>query len=165
MRRPRRLVLAAATLGLAAAATGCSYMNPVQTHEFYQSGDGAIANIEAESGTVLVGVRNAIVVVHEGGDAELRGSLVNYTTESTTVELTGLAEGSTVFTASISVPAGETVELGSAEGEERVAVEGLDAAPGDIIDLSITSEGTTEEISLPITDTALDYYDEPGAQS
>lgn len=158
MRRPRRLVLAAAALGLMAATTGCSYFNPVQTHDFYQAADGTNGSLMTEQGTFLVGVRNAIVVVQPDGSAQLRGSVVNYTTEDVSVELAGSAEETAAFSTRVSVPGEDVVALGPGESEQLVAIGTLDVAPGDIMELTLSAEGQSLEISLPVTDTTLEYY-------
>ena len=62
MRRPRRLALSVAALGLALAASGCTFMSPVQTNDFYQAGDGTNANLEVD-GQFHTGVRNAVLVL------------------------------------------------------------------------------------------------------
>ncbi|MGY5763962.1 hypothetical protein ACXET9_02015 [Brachybacterium sp. DNPG3] len=164
MRRPRRLALSVAALGLAIAATGCTYANPVQTHVFYQAADGTNANLIAEGEeSPSVGMRNAIVVVADDGSAELLGSVVNYTDETATVSLEGLDEGSQVFSVAVSVPAGDAVSLGSGEGQQAVAVTGLTAEPGDIIELDVSAGDLSTEISLPITDTSAKYYQDAEA--
>lgn len=164
MRRPRRLALAAAAMGLALAATGCTYFSPVQTHEFYQTADGTNANL-MESGALMAGVRNAIVVVGEDGSAQLRGSVANYTSEEITVELEGRAEDQVVFSGGVSVPAGGVVELGSGEGSHQIAIGQFDVQPGATMDLTVTANGETVEITLPVTDTSLEYFQDEEATS
>lgn len=163
MRRPRRLVLSVAALGLVAAASGCSYFNPVQTHDFYQAADGTNANLEQDSGALAAGVRNAIVVVDDSGSAELRGSAVNYLEDDITLDLEGSVDGASAFTASVAVRAGGSVELGPGEGEQAVDIAALDVAPGDIMQLTVTLDGESTEISLPVTDTTLAYYQDSSA--
>ncbi len=170
MRRPRRLALTVAALGIALGAGGCGYFNPVQTHEFYQAADGTNQNIENSNGTLAVGARNMIVIVHEDGSAELVGAVANYTNEEVSVELSGQDESSTVFTATVKVPAQSTVALvqkheEAKEGDQTVEVKGLSAKPGSMIRMSITALGESREFTLPITDTTLEYYKpEGGAQ-
>lgn len=156
MRRPR-LALAAAAVGLACVVSGCSYINPVQTHEFYQSADGSNANLE-EAGRLLAGVRNAIVVVQEDGSAVLVGAVVNYTTEEITVELEGLSEGTAVFAGRVPVPAESTVNLGAGEDAQEIQIGQLDVPAGATMDLTVTVDGQSTEITLPVTDTTLEYY-------
>ena len=74
MRRSRRSVLSAAALGLALAASGCTYMSPVQTKDFYQAADGTNANIE-QDGALYAGVRNALLVIEEDGTAEFSATI------------------------------------------------------------------------------------------
>ncbi|MFC7458394.1 hypothetical protein ACFQS2_14495 [Brachybacterium sp. GCM10030267] len=158
VRRPRRLVLSAAALGLALAATGCTYFNPVQTHDFYQAGDGTNANIE-QSGQLAAGIRNAIVVVAEDGSAAFSATAVNYTDQELTVELKGIGDdGSTVFSSQVTVPAQQTLELGPGEGQEPVEIGDLGAQPGSVIDLSITVGEQSTVITLPIISTELGHY-------
>lgn len=156
MRRPR-LALAAAAVGLALSASGCAYINPVQTHEFYQAADGTNANLE-ESGRLMAGVRNAIVVLPEEGDPVLVGSVANYTTEEITVELEGTSEGTVVFSGRVAVPAGATVNLGVGENAQQVQIGQLDVPAGANMSLAVTANGQSTEITLPVTDTTLEYY-------
>lgn len=158
MRRPR-LALTAAAVGLAFAASGCSYINPVQTHNFYQAADGTNANLE-EAGQLMVGVRNAIVVVQDDGSAVLIGAVANYTTEEITVELEGLSEGTVVFAGRVAVPAESTVNLGVGEDAQQIQIGQIDVPAGAAMDLSITANGQSTEITLPVTDTTLEYYEE-----
>lgn len=161
MRRPRRLVLSVAALGLALSATGCAYFSPVQTHDFYQAGDGTNANIE-QNGAFYAGVRNAVVVMEEGSDPILSASVVNYSAADITVDLEGTYDGATLFSQSVQVPANSTVRIGPGEGQEAVAVSGLDdVLPGSILDLTVSAGGQSTTISLPTLETSLAHYAEP----
>lgn len=164
MRRSRRSVLAAAALGLALAATGCTYLSPVQTKEFYQAADGTNANIE-QDGALFAGVRNAVVVVAEDGTPAFSATVVNYTDEDITVALEGVAEGSAVLATDVQVPAHGTTDLGPGEGRTLVPIGAVDLVPGTIIDLEVTAGGQTTTISMPVLDDSLEYYDftEPAA--
>ena len=162
MRRTRRLVLSVAALGLALGASGCAYTNPAQTHEFYQSADGTNANLE-QSGHVAVGVRNAMVVVSTDGTSAFYGSVANYTPEEITVELEGLLEGAVAFSTQVTVPAGGVVELGSGPEQQAVAIGELDVAPGGLMDLSLSWDGETTEITMPVTDNTLGYFEQDAA--
>jgi len=146
-------------VGLAFAASGCSYINPVQTHNFYQAADGTNANLE-EAGQLMVGVRNAIVVVQDDGSAVLIGAVANYTTEEVTVELEGLSEGTVVFAGRVAVPAESTVNLGVGEDAQQIQIGQIDVPAGAAMDLSITANGQSTEITLPVTDTTLEYYED-----
>lgn len=162
VRRPRRLVLSVAALGLALGASGCAYINPVQTHEFYQAADGTNANLD-QSGSVFAGVRNALVLVAEDGTATFSGTVANYTAEELTVEVEGLNEGTVAFATQATVPANGTIELGPGEGQQAVAIGELDVAPGELMDLSVTADGESTEITLPVFDDSLSYYQDDAA--
>lgn len=157
MSRPRRLALAAAALGLALGATGCQYLNPVQTHEFYQAADGTNANLEVD-GMVATGARNMLLLLADDGTAQLLGSVANYTTEDATVELEGTVDGSSVFSGSVTVPAGQTISLGSGEGQQLLPVGSVDVEPGATMDLTVTSGSESTTITIPVLDTTLEYY-------
>lgn len=163
VRRTRRLVLSVAALGLALGASGCAYTNPVQTHEFYQSSDGTNANLE-QSGSVTAGVRNAVVVVDADGAATFSGSVANYTAEEITVELEGLVEGAVVFSTQVAVPAGDVVELGSGPDQQAVSIGELDVAPGELMDLAVSWDGESTEITMPVTDNTLGYFEQGAAE-
>lgn len=165
MRPTRRLALTVAALGLALTASGCAYFNPTQTHEFYQAADGTNANL-SEGGHFTVGVRNAIVIAPETGDAQLIGSVANYTDEEVTVSLEGTApDGSTVFATRVAVPAKQTVALGVGEGEQQVAIGELPTEPGEFLTLSVSDGTESTEISLPVTTDDLEYYDLDGGSA
>ncbi|MCS6712262.1 hypothetical protein JSY14_09615 [Brachybacterium sp. EF45031] len=150
--RRRRLALAAAALSLALAGTGCSYLNPVQTHEFYQAADGTNEQLGP------VGVRNAVVVVDESGAGQFSTTLVNDSSEDASVELTGLADGSDAFSHTVTVPAGGTVRLGSGEGAEQVPVSNLAVPAGAMMELRVRAGDQETTMSLPVLDQTLEYY-------
>jgi len=160
VRRSRRSVLSAAALGLALAATGCTYMSPVQTKDFYQAADGTNANIE-QNGALLAGVRNAVLVVGEDGTPVLSATVANYSAEELTVSVEGLDGGSSIFSADVQVPAQGAVGLGTGEGREVVPIGAIDAVPGTILDLEVTAGGESTSISLPVIDSSLEYYGTP----
>lgn len=157
MRRPRRLALAVAAVGLALGAAGCGYLSPIQTHDFYQTADGTNLNLE-QGGEPAIGTRNMIVVVADDGQATLFGTVANYTTEDATVELEGAADGQTAFAGRVSVPAGQTVQIGPDSGQHLVQIGKLDVKPGALMKLTVTAIGETGTVTLPVTNTELDYY-------
>lgn len=161
MRRSRRSVLSAAVMGLALVASGCTYMSPVQTKEFYQAADGTNANIEVE-GALFAGVRNAALIVSEDGTPLLSATVANYAKEEISVHLEGTAEGAEVFAADVTVPAQETLALGNGEGQQLIPIGAVDAVPGTIMDLTFTAGGQSTTISMPVLDRSLEYYSEEG---
>ena len=158
MRRPRRLVLSAAALGLALAASGCTYLSPVQTHEFYQAGDGTNANITQDD-ALFAGVRNAVLVFGEDGTPVFTASVVNYSDEEITVDLEGIADGASIFSTQVQVPAQGTVKLGPGEDRELVPVGAVNVVPGTVLDLEVTAGGQSTTISMPTLETSLAHYD------
>ena len=163
MSRTRRLVLSAAAVGLALSASGCAYFSPVQTHEFYQAGDGNNANIE-QAGQLYAGVRNALIVSDaDGSNPAFSATVKNYSEETTTVELEGVADGTTIFATSVSVPAGEAVEVGGDEDNQQVPITEIPTTPGHLIDLEVTAGGETTTIKVPVMPVSLDHYGPPEA--
>ncbi|APX34361.1 hypothetical protein BH708_18430 [Brachybacterium sp. P6-10-X1] len=163
MSRPRRLVLTAAAVGLALSASGCAYFSPVQTHEFYQSGDGNNANIE-QAGMLHAGVRNALIIADaDGGNPAFSATVQNYSDEEITVELEGVAAGTTVFATSVAVPAHESVELGRTETNQQVPITEIPTTPGHLIDLEVTAAGETTTIKIPVMPISLEHYGPPEA--
>ncbi|ASK66520.1 hypothetical protein CFK39_12665 [Brachybacterium avium] len=159
MRRSRRSVLSAAALGLALAATGCTYMSPVQTKDFYQAADGTNATITQDD-AFFAGVRDAVLVVADDGTPTFFGSVVSYADEEITVSLEGLtSEGSSIFSTETQVPAHGSVELGPGEGQQPVPIDATDVAPGTVLDLEVTADGQSTTISLPVLDGSLEYYE------
>lgn len=164
MLRSRRFVLSAAALGLALSASGCAYMSPVQTHDFYAASDGTNANIEMD-GHLFAGVRNAVLVLGEDGTPVFSSSVVNYSDEEITVEIEGLSEEGSIFAASVQVPAQGSVQLGPDEGQQLVPVGAVNVVPGTILDLEFVAGGQSTTISLPTIETTLEHYerDQPTA--
>ncbi|WP_114856533.1 hypothetical protein [Brachybacterium sp. YJGR34] len=162
MRRPRRLVLAAAALGLALSASGCAVFSPVQTHDFYQAADGTNATLE-QDGASVAGVRNAVLYLAEDGTATFFATVVNYSDQDISVELEGLEGSSSLFDATVTVPAHETVRLGSGEDQQEVPVGEVAAVPGSILDLEVSAEGLSETISLPTVEGSLGHFEQPAA--
>lgn len=156
MRRSRRFVLSAAALGLALAATGCTYLSPVQTKDFYQAADGTNASLE-QSGTMFAGVRNALLVIDGDGNAAFSATAVNYSDEELAVTLEGVVEGSAIFSTRVTVPAHGTVDLGPGEGRQPVQVSAIDVRPGSIVELEVTAGEGATAISLPVYDDSLEY--------
>ncbi|MFC0676052.1 hypothetical protein [Brachybacterium hainanense] len=156
VRRPRRLALAAAALGLALAASGCSYFSAVQTHDFYEAADGTQASLYQADGMQLAGVRNAILVQESPERTVLYASVVNYLAEPVTVELTGKDGDTVLFSTSIEVPAGGSVQI-SPSSAQSVSVS-QPTTTGTIVSLEVAAEGQEETVSLPITGTSLEHF-------
>jgi hypothetical protein len=160
-----RFALTAAAVGLALGASGCSYMNPVQTHDFYQAADGTNASVTDANHQFVVGVRNAIVVVDSSKRGDLVASVVNYTDKDQTVELTGTHDGTTVFTKTLPLTSGQTVKIGPADIQDggksaavQVGADDFPVATGEVMNLTLTVDGQDDKITLPVTGQSLEYY-------
>src|SRR5699024_12262888 len=79
--------------------------------------------------------------------------------ETITVSREGIADGSTIFSTEVQVPAHGVVELGPGEGRQSVPIDAADVRPGTILDLEVTADGQTTTISVPAIDQSLDYYE------
>ncbi|WP_205678889.1 hypothetical protein [Brachybacterium endophyticum] len=173
VRRPR-LALTVAALALSLGATGCSYMNPVQTHDFYQAADGTNVSLVDAEKNFTVGVRNAIVIVDDSQRGELLGSVVNYTDKPVTVKIQGDYEGTTVFSDSVEVPAHETVQVEPKSLQKnkdpqesnpiRIGADDFPVDPGKTMKLTMSADGKKRTETLPVTDSSLSYYKSGGSE-
>lgn len=172
LRRPR-LALAVAAMALSLGATGCSYMNPVQTHDFYQAADGTNVSLQDHSDNFTFGVRNAVVVVDDAKRGELLASVVNYTDEDATVTLEGTDEGTVIFSQRLKVPANSAVQIepknlhknqdpGEAAPTE-VGVDDFPVAAGATMQLTMSVDGQERTETMPVTNTSLAYYKGSGS--
>jgi uncharacterized membrane protein YgcG len=174
LRRPR-LALTIAAVALSVGATGCSYMNPVQTHDFYQAADGTNVSLQDSSKNFTFGVRNAIVVVDDSKRGELLASVVNYTDEDATVTLEGTNDGDVIFSQRVKVPANTTIQIEpkslqkDQDPEESTPLEiGVDDFPlaaGSTMWLTMTVDGQKRTETMPVTDTSLSYYKGSGSSA
>src|SRR5699024_12845451 len=91
-------------------------------------------------------------------------TLFRSTAEEITVELEGSVEGAVVFSTQVAVPAGEVVELGSGPEQQAVSIGELDVAPGELMDLAVSWDGESTEITMPVTDNTLGYFEQGAAE-
>lgn len=159
MTRLRPRTTRAAVAGLVASAalvlTGCSATNPITTLDGYAASDGTAAQVGAVHALNLIVVAEA-----EGAPGVLTGALANRSGEDEDVTLT-VAGGEPV---DVEVPAGSSVLIGVTDAPARyttteVPVAAVDAAPGGLVTVTITSgsSGTTE-VRVPVLDAALPEY-------
>lgn len=173
--RRTRLALTVAAVALSVSATGCSYMNPVQTHDFYQAADGTNVSLQDSSKNFTFGVRNAIVIVDDSQRGELLASVVNYTDEDATVTLEGTYEGAVVFSQRVKVAANTTVQIEpkslqkDQDPEEsspaEVGVDDFPVAAGKTMELTMSVDGQKRTETMPVTDTSLAYYKSSGSSA
>ncbi len=144
---------AAALMGIAAfSLSGCAYFNPMQTHHFYQPAEGALVNFTPEGAAQPIGVRN-ILAVQSANGTQVTGAIVNQSSQDYTVQLNFVdgASGS----ASINVPAGETVMLG---GESAAPIElTTSKKPGDNVFVDVTVGDETQRLTVQLLDESLEY--------
>ena len=159
MRGHRRLAAAAAaSLALALGASGCAFLSPVQTHEFYQASDGTNGMLRPEEGGAGVKMRNAQLIVDEDGRAEFSAFFGNDSAETQTVSIdVTTLDGTTVISQSIEIPAHQSLTVGP-NADESIGQDDTTAQPGDYAELVLSGQGMTEvTINLPVNDTSLGY--------
>lgn len=161
IRRPSvRITAAAGAISLAALFSGCSYMNPIQTHEFYQPAEGSVKNLFPSGNPgEPVGLRNVYVVADESGKATVVGALANDTTEDQQVTLVGKSGGSELFSTTVTVPAQGMVSFGDQVPAIEVASMG-DAKPGDNVDIEFSVGEESLVATIPVLDDSLGYTSE-----
>lgn len=147
----------AAVAGLAVfSLSGCAYLNPTQTHVFYQSAEGSIANFAVDGADSAVGVRN-LLIVERDSTTQLIGAFTNQTTSDQSIQVDVLDDGASVASTTITVPAGEAVNLGSQDGEESLDITGLQAKPGDNATVRVAVAGTEQDLTVQVLDDSLEY--------
>jgi hypothetical protein len=146
-------ILASLAVGalVAFSATGCASLTHQATTIPYSASDGV--NVPETEGAA-VDVRNALVVADDDGlDGNLVAALVNNTDESATLNLEWDGE-----TATVRIPAGESVSLGAGT-EGPLLLEGINTKPGSTLPLYFQSgdaEGVLVEV--PVLDGCLEHF-------
>lgn len=141
----RRTAVASLAVVAAVGATGCSAINYQATTHQYSASDGIRHDIEDIKFRHL-----AFVGAAEGEPARAIGSVNNGGTEDAQVEIQ--ADGETF---SFTVPAGDTVSL---EHDEDFVIDSIDAAPGSMHEITLSVDGTAEQISASVLDGTLEEY-------
>ncbi len=135
---------AAALAGAVLALSGCQAASPIQTDVPYQPADG----VSVDLGEVQI--RDLLVVAAaKGGVGTLSGVMVNKGNDPVTVTFTtGPGAGDV---ASGFVPAGGQARLSGVEGAPPVTIASIDAAPGDMIRVIISTPAAgAPEVSVPV---------------
>lgn len=133
----RAAALVAATL----LASGCAVFSPVQTDEPYIPADGVPLT------TADLELRNlALVSTQAGADAVVVGQVVNRDTSSVQVSF-GVSGGSAGATATVPASSGETIS----DETTRVTIPALEAGPGEVVDLVVTTSGSGQNVvTVPV---------------
>ncbi len=133
---------------LALSLSGCSLTAQITTDKPYAASDGIGGNVDG------VVVQNFLLITSAvGEDAALTGSLYNDTDAPVTVEVS-VEDG----TASFTIPANSTVNLGLADGDEEL-ITTTTIAPGFTSQVKITvGKGGSSTKPLPVLDGTLPQY-------
>lgn len=141
----------ALALTVVLGGTGCSMLTYQATTEKYDASDGVSADLGS------LAVRNILLVMSEGGtDANLVFTVANSSDEDADLEI-GLADGDSQ---TVEVPAhGQVVLDAGDDAEEPLLIEGVDANPGDLVDLYLSTDGAEGlQIPAPVLDGRLSEY-------
>ncbi|WP_418275906.1 hypothetical protein ACNHYB_13740 [Isoptericola jiangsuensis] len=136
-------VVAASALLLGACA-------PVTTELGYAPSDGTRVDFEDSSSR---GLNLMVVSAEEGGSGRVLGALSNASGDD--VEFVLSTEGAAPV--SVSVPANDTVYLGTADGEE-VVLDTVATIPGGFLDATLTAGDLSSDFALPVMDAANPEY-------
>ncbi|MBU4337544.1 MAG: hypothetical protein KJ548_13375 [Actinobacteria bacterium] len=152
-RRTRARILRPAGAGLAVLVlAACTATNPVTTNEPYSLSDGVRVTLGPVTAVNLL-----VVSAGEGEPGVLSGALTNDGADDLRVTLTTAGEttGSTV-----DVAGGGTVYIGTgSDVGETVQVASVDAAPGQLLTLTLTSPAAgSTQVQVPVLDGTLPQY-------
>ncbi|GAA4112637.1 hypothetical protein GCM10022415_07530 [Knoellia locipacati] len=141
-----RAVLGAAVLGTTLLG-GCAVFNPQQTDYAYQAADG----VNVTFGDLDVrGL--AVIADTKGAPGVLIGQLVNTSDDDLDVSLA--SEGSQPT--QVTVPRHGSLSLG--EDGESVTLSSVSAAPGDVLNVQVSTAATGQNIATVPVLPALGYY-------
>jgi hypothetical protein len=149
----RSTAAVAGTVALVAASlvlSACSERSPINAKPYAPS-DGVDATLSS------LDVRD-LLVVSAGANQPgvLSGALVNSGTSA--VSVTFQASGQSNTSAPVPVPAGGVVELGSSDGQVQVQIPQVQAAPGALTQLQVTTPGNGPTLlGVPVLDPTLQY--------
>lgn len=149
--RPSRVRRAAAVTVIAAAAlsglTACDLFAPQDTLDIEEASVGVSATV----GDVFVG--NAVLVSNDGKTANLVATLVNEGPDTQTVTIIPTG-GQTIH---VSLKPRDILKLGDPPSDETL-VTGLDAIPGSLTTVSVTSGGQSVGLEVPVVTGSLAPY-------
>ncbi|WP_285115996.1 hypothetical protein [Leifsonia sp. fls2-241-R2A-40a] len=144
----RRTVGAAAiAVGALTGLTACDLFAPQDTLYIEEASVGVSATV----GQVFVG--NAVLVSGAGGSANLVVTLVNQSSEAQQVEL-ATSNGQTIH---VSLDPRATERLGNPPSE-KTFISSLDAQPGSLTTVTVTSGDSSVGLQVPVITGALPPY-------
>ena len=149
---------AAASVALAAAVAlglaGCNMISPQRTTMSYDASDGVSASVGDFE------LRNVLVLVdQQGAETPTSGKLVLTVVDAArkggSIKVAAPGAATT-----ITVPANQPVTtVGFGEGAEQITIDGVDLAPGGLVELTFTAAGgSSETVAVPILDGTLAEY-------
>ena len=144
----RALAVSAMALAALATASGCTATNAQQTAEPYSPGAAAATTVGA------VHVAGLFVATDGEGPAALVARIVNSGDDAASVEISD--EGDSGLRGSFTVEPSATLEVGP--GGEQVRVPDLAAAPGQVLQMSISTGGSSTTLAVPVLDGTLEPY-------
>ncbi|WP_313814827.1 hypothetical protein [Glutamicibacter sp.] len=143
----RRIAASLAVAALAFGVTSCGAINEQATTTNYAASDGINLNVaDAE-------VRNLMFITNEEGtDARLIGTVVN--SGKAPISLAIKAESAAPVT--VKVPANGEIRL--EDDANKTVITNLGVKPGEHAETTFTTEGSTENFSVPVNDGTLAEY-------
>lgn len=144
----RALAVSAMALAALATASGCTATNAQQTAEPYSPGAAAATTVGA------VHVAGLFVATDGEGPAALVARIVNSGDDAASVEIAD--EGGSGLRGSFTVDPSATLEVGP--GGEQVRVPDLEATPGQVLQMSISTGGSSTTLAVPVLDGTLEPY-------
>lgn len=136
--------------GLIAGLAACDAVTPQWTTHSYASSDG----VNGQAGPVAI--RNAFLVTDGGVRASLVVGLVNTASSASAVTIQYTSQG-TPKTESVTVPGGGLVSVGPGR-QATVTLSGVQAKPGTLFPVYVTSGGKGAQLSVPVLDNTLPGY-------
>jgi hypothetical protein len=141
----RKLAVVAIAASVALGTAGCTFNSPVATAIQYSPGDGADATVKG------VAARNFVYLVNAEGNGALIGSLVNTTD---TPAFPTISSGS--MTDPLAINAGAKIDFGY-NGKAAIQL-GVTAKAGTIIEVTVTVEGKSKTLNVPVLDGTFSEY-------
>ncbi|PJJ61949.1 hypothetical protein [Compostimonas suwonensis] len=137
--------------GLLLGTTGCGFIAPQATTYHYDASDGVSGNVGS------IDVRNAILISDNGELANLLVTLVNPGAESRSITIQYEAGGKK-FSDSVTVPAGETTQIGTPDNQLFV-LRNIDSQPGSLFPVYFQyGDEPGKKLLVPVLTNGLEEY-------
>lgn len=144
----RMVGLCAAVVAATVSVTGCSYVNPEATTLEYSGSDGLVEKIDD------VSLNNILIVAKSEQDpGRVLGTVVNDSDQDITLELK-----TSETNAQIEVPADSETRL--EDTDNQTLLEPAGAQPGEMVEVTFTTDGGSLTKSVPVLDHTFPRYAE-----